>query len=146
MPSPKVLQPPHDVTTTTGSKAVFTCDFEAVTDKKIAQIHWLFNGSDLAGCSRFNSSISCIVKEQYNNTDYISSTLTIDLVQPDNAGQYTCYCSYNTSLLNVNGGQVIESDHESATLCIPDLGNYHLYSCNSLKERRHGKIYSEFIV
>ena len=41
-------------------------------------------------------------------------------MQTDNAGQYTCYCSYDTSQLNVDGVQVIESDHKSATLSISE--------------------------
>ena len=86
-------------------------------------MHWLFNGRDLAECSIFNQSISCTVTwpEFIDRVNvYISSTLTINSVQADNAGQYTCYCSYNTSLLNVhvNGVQVIESDHESAILSV----------------------------
>ena len=65
--------------------------------------------------------------------NYISSTLTIYSVQADNAGQYTCYCSYNTSLLNVDSDQVIESDHKSATLSVHS-GRWLLYylSCTSL--------------
>ena len=119
LPSPKVIGLPHNVITTVGSKAVFTCDFEAATDNKIAQIHWLFNGNDLAGCNTFNNSINCIVTEESNGTNIITSTLTIYPVHADNAGQYTCYCSYNTSLLNVDGVQVIKSDYKSATLSIP---------------------------
>ena len=113
---PKIMGPPHNLKTNVGSKAVFTCDFEATTDNKIAQIHWLFSGRDLAGCNRFNNSIKCTVTQQSIYKNHISSTLTIYPVQADNAGQYTCYCSYNTSLLNVDGVQVIESDHKSATL------------------------------
>ena len=119
VPRPKVIEPPGNVTTAVGSKAVFTCDFEATTDNKIAQIHWLFNGSDLAGCSRFQESINCTVTQQSTDKNHISSTLTIYSVQADNAGQYTCYCSYDTNLLNVDGVQVIESEHKSATLSIP---------------------------
>ena len=118
MPRPKVLEPPRNLNTTVGSKAVFTCNFEAATDNKISQIHWLFNGNDLAGCSRFNNSLNCTVTRQSTDKNYISSTLTIYPVQADNAGQYTCYCSYDTSLLSVDGVQVIESDHKSATLAV----------------------------
>ena len=118
VPSPKVLEPPYNLSLTVGSKAVFTCDFKAATDNKIAQTHWLFNGRDLAECSRFNTNTNCTVTQQSTDKNYISSTLTIYSVQADNAGQYTCYCSYNTSLLNVDGIQVIESDHKSATLSI----------------------------
>ena len=118
MPSPKVLEPPQDLNTTVGSKAVFTCDFEASTDNRIAQIHWEFNGKDLAGCKRFKDRINCTVTQQSTDTNYISSTLEIYSVQADNAGQYTCYCSYNTSMLNVDGVQIIQSEHKSATLSI----------------------------
>ena len=45
MPSPKVIKPPCNLNVTVGSKAVFTCDFEASTDNTIAQIHWEFNGN-----------------------------------------------------------------------------------------------------
>ena len=116
VPRPKVLEPPHNINTTIGSTVVFKCDFEAATDNKIAQIHWLFNDRDLAECSKFNSNTNCTVNQRYTDKNYISSTLTIDSVQADNVGQYACYCSYNTSLLNVDGVQVIESDHKSATL------------------------------
>ena len=119
VPRPKVIEPPQNVTTAVGSKAIFTCDFEAATDNKIAQIHWLFNGIDLAGCSRFQESINCTVIQNSTDKNYISSTLTIHSVQADSAGQYTCYCSYDTSSLNVDGVQVIESEHKSATLSIP---------------------------
>ena len=115
---PKVIEPPENVTTTVGSKAVFTCDFAAATDNKITQIHWLFNGRDLAGCNRFKDRLNCTVTQQSIYKNHISSTLTIYPVQADNAGQYTCYCSYNTSLLNVDGVQIIESDHKSATLSV----------------------------
>ena len=118
MPSPKVLEPPCNVNTTVGSKAVFTCHFEASTDNKIAQIHWEFNGTDLAGCKRFQHRISCTVTQNSTDTNYISSTLEIYSVQADNAGQYTCYCSYNTSILNVDDVQIIQSDHKSATLSV----------------------------
>ena len=117
VPSPKVLGSPHDVKTTVGSKTIFTCDFKSTTDTKVAQIHWLFNGRDLAGCSRFKDIINCTVT-QSTSKNYISSTLTIYPVQADNAGKYTCYCSYDTSLLNVDGVQAIESEHKSATLSI----------------------------
>ena len=123
LPNPKGLEPPHNLTTAVGSKAVFTCDFEAATDNEISQIHWLFNGKDLAGCSRFKDSINCTVTQQSTNkTNYISSNLTIYSVKADNAGQYTCYCSYNTNLLNVDGVQVIESKHKSATLSVVASG------------------------
>ena len=118
MPSPKILEPPHNLNATVGSTAVFTCDFKAVTNTEVAQIYWEFNATDLAGCSRFKDRTSCKIVQQSNGTNYISSTLTINPVQADNAGQYTCYCSYNTSLLNVDGVQVIESDHKSATLSV----------------------------
>ena len=118
MPSPKVLEPPRSLSTTAGSKAVFTCDFEASTDNKIAQIHWEFNGDDLAGCRRFQDRINCTVTQNSIDTNYISSTLEIYSVQAENDGRYTCYCSYNTSILNVDGIQVIQSDRKSATLSL----------------------------
>ena len=122
VPRPKILEPPENVITIVGYKAFFTRDFEAATDNKIAQIHWLFNGNDLAGCNRFKDRINCTVTQQSTDKNYISSTLTIYPVQADNAGQYTCYCSYDTSLLNVDGVRVIESDHKSATLSVLDSG------------------------
>ena len=118
MPRPNVLKSPRNLNTTVGSKAVFNCDFETATDTKIAQIHWLFNDKDLAGCNRFKDMVNCTVTQQSTDKNYISSTLTIYSVQADNAGQYTCYCSYDTSLLSVDGVQVIESDHKSATLSV----------------------------
>ena len=123
VPSPKVLEPPHNLNATVGSKAVFTCDFESATDTKVAQIHWLFNDTehDLKGCSRFKDIISCTVT-QSTSKNYISSTLTIYPVQANNAGQYTCYCSYDTSLLNVDGVQVIESERKAATLSVQPAG------------------------
>ena len=122
MPRPRVLGSPRNLNLTVGSAAVFICDFQSTTDNKIAQIHWLFNGTDLAGCNRFKDRIKCTVTQQSTDKNYISSTLTIYPVQADNAGQYTCYCSYDTSLLNVDGVQSIESDHISATLSVQDSG------------------------
>ena len=118
VPSPKVIEPPHNLSTTVGSTAVFTCDFEAATDNRISQIHWVFNGNDLAGCKRFQDRINCTVTQNSTDTNYISSTLEIHSVQADNAGQYTCYCSYDTNALNVDGVQVIQSDPKSATLSV----------------------------
>ena len=118
MPSPRVFEPPHDLHVIVGSKAVFTCDFEASTDSKIAQIHWEFNSDDLAGCRRFQDGINCTVTWNSIDTNRISSTLEINSVQADNAGQYTCYCSYDTSVLNVDGVPVIQSDRKSATLSV----------------------------
>ena len=118
MPSPKVLEPPHSLSTDIGSKAVFTCEFEASTDNEIAQLHWEFNGRDLGGCHEFRQRINCTITQQHNSTNYIKSTLEINPVQADNAGQYTCYCSYNTSTLNVDGVQTVQSEHKSATLSI----------------------------
>ena len=118
VPSPKVIKPPRNFNVTVGSKAVFTCDFEASTDNKIAQIHWEFNGNDLAGCKRLQDRINCTVTQNSTDTNYISSTLEIYSVQADNAGKYTCYCSYNTSTLNVNDVQIIQSDRKSATLSV----------------------------
>ena len=115
VPSPKVMVPPHNLSTTVGSKAVFTCEFEASTDKKLAQLHWEFNGSDLAVCQEFRDRINCTIT--LNGTNYITSTLEINAVQANNAGQYTCYCSYNTSILNVDV-QIIQSERKSATLYI----------------------------
>ena len=117
LPSPKVLEPPHNLNIAIGSKAIFTCEFEASTDNKVAQIHWEFNGSDLAECNKLTERINCTIT-QYNGTNNITSTLKINSVQADNAGQYTCYCSYNTSTLNVNGVQIIQSERKSATLSI----------------------------
>ena len=118
MPSPKVIEPPHSLSTAIGSKAVFTCEFEASTDNKITQLHWEFNGNDLAGCHEFTEIINCTITQQYNGANYITSTLKIHSVQSDNAGKYTCYCSYDTSTLNIDGVQVIQSEHKSATLSI----------------------------
>ena len=116
VPSPKVMVPPHNLSVATGSKAVFTCEFEASTDSKISQLHWEFNGSDLAGCQEFRDRVNCTIA--LNGTNYIISTLEIYSVQANNAGQYTCYCSYNTSTLNIDGGQIIQSERKSATLSI----------------------------
>ena len=118
VPRPKVLEPPHNINTIVGPKAVFTCDFESATDNKIAQIHWLFDGKDLAGCSRYKDTINCTVTQRSTDKNYISSTLTIYSVQADNAGQYTCYCSYDKNYLNVDGDQSIESERKSATLSV----------------------------
>ena len=118
VPRPKVLEAPRNVNKTVGSTAVFNCDFESATDNKIAQIHWLFNGRDLAGCSRYKDIINCTVAQYSTDKNYISSTLTIYSVQADNAGQYTCYCSYDKNYLNVDGHQSIESEHKSATLSV----------------------------
>ena len=63
MPRPKVLRSPHNLNITDGYTAVFTCDFEISTDIKIAQIHWLFNGSDLAGC--YKLCIMTFLKSAY---------------------------------------------------------------------------------
>ena len=116
--SPKVIESPHNLSTAIGSKAVFTCEFEASVDNNIAQLHWAFNGSDLAGCHEVTERINCTITQQYNGTNYIISTLEINSVQTDNAGQYTCYCSYKTSTLNVDGVQTIQSEQKSATLSI----------------------------
>ena len=118
LPSPKVLEPPRNFKTTIGSKAVFTCDFKASTDSKISQIHWEFNGTDLAGCKRFQDMINCTITQSSTDKNYISSILEIYPVQADNAGLYTCYCFYDTSTLNVDGAQVIQSDHKYATLSV----------------------------
>ena len=118
VPSPKVIEPPHNLSMAIGSNANFTCKFEASTDNEIAQLHWEFNGSDLAGCHEFRERINCTITQQHNDTNYITSTLEIISVQADNAGQYTCYCSYNTSTLNVDGVQTIQSECMSAILSI----------------------------
>ena len=119
VPWPKILEPPRNLNANVVSTATFTCGFEATTDNKIAQIHWLFNGSDLAGVKTFDYIFNYYtITQRSTDKNYISSTLTIYHVQADNAGQYTCYCSYNTNLLNVGGVQVIESDHKSATLSV----------------------------
>ena len=62
--------------------------------------------------------INCTVTKSSTATNYISSILEIYPVQADNAGQYTCYCSYDTSTLNVDEAQIIQSDHKSATLSV----------------------------
>ena len=118
LPSPKVLEPPRNFNATIKSKVVFTCDFEASTDSKISQIHWEFNGKDLAGCKRYQDRINCRVTQSSTDANYISSSLEIYPVQADNAGQYTCYCSYDTSTLNVDGVKTIQSDRKSATLSV----------------------------
>ena len=118
MPKPEVKEPLHNLDVTVGSTAVFTCDFKASTDNKITKIHWEFNNTDLAECRRLKNKINCTVTQYSSDTNYISSSLTIHSVQPNNVGNYTCYCSYNTSVLNVNGVQVIQSEHKSAVLSI----------------------------
>lgn len=118
MPSPKVLEPPHNLSTTAGSKAVFTCHFEASTDKRITQIWWEFNGKYLAGPGqkRFQDYA---VTQHSNDTNYIAGTLEIYSVQAGNAGQYTCYLNYDERGLNVNPqGQFIQSERKSATLSV----------------------------
>lgn len=109
-----------NVTVTVGSRATFTCDFKASTDNKITQIHWEFNGKDLAGCRRYNDRINCTVSQQSTDSNYVSSTLVVYPVQSDNAGQYSCYCSYDTNNLNIDHDTVksIQSDHKTATLSI----------------------------
>ena len=84
----------------------------------MVQIHWEFNGTDLAGCNEFKDIIKCTILQQSTSKNYISSTLTVYPVQTENAGQYTCYCTYATSLLNVDGFQPIESERKSATLSV----------------------------
>ena len=116
--SPKVLEQPINLNIAIGSNANFTCQFEASTDNKIAQVHWEFNGNDLAGCNKLTERINCTITQYNNGTNNITSTLKIYSIQADNAGQYTCYCSYNTSTLNVDGVQIIQSEHKSATLSI----------------------------
>ena len=116
VPSPKVMVPPHNLSVTIGSKATFTCEFEASTDNQIAQLHWEFNGSNLAGCQESRDRVNCTIT--LNGKNYIKSTLEINSVQANNTGQYTCYCSYNTSTLNVDGGQIIQSERKSATLSL----------------------------
>ena len=119
MPSPNLLMRlynTYDDIITAGSKTYLWCYFESSTDTKITQIHWLFNGSGLAGCSRLENSINCTILQQSIDKNHITSTLIIHPVPTENAGQYTCYCSYNTSLLNVNGVQVIESDHVAVNM------------------------------
>ena len=124
LPSPKVLEPPHNLSTAIGSKAVFTCMFEASTDYEIAHIHWQFKDTDLAGCHQFREGINCTITQKYNGTNNITSSLEIYPVQTHNAGQYTCYCSYNTSTLNVDDDQIIQSEHKSATLYVqPGIGS-----------------------
>ena len=67
--------------------------------------------------------INCTVTQSSTDTNYISSTLEIYPVQADNAGQYTCYCSYDTSTLNVDGGvKTIQSGRKSATLSVRSSG------------------------
>ena len=128
VPSPKVIDPPRNVTVIVGSKATFTCDFEASTNAEIAQIHWEFNGSDLGECKRFKDIINCTVTQQSTDTNYISSTLEIFPVQADSAGQYTCYCSYNMKILNVDEVTNIQSDHKSATLSTSESIGTHGHS------------------
>ena len=118
LPSPKVIEPPHNLSMAIGSNANFSCKFEASTDNEIAQLHWEFNDSNLAECHEFRERINCTITQQSSGINYIISTLEIISVQADNAGQYTCYCSYNTSTLNVDGDQTIQSERKSATLSI----------------------------
>ena len=66
--------------------------------------------------------INCTVTQSSTDTNYISSTLEIYPVQADNAGQYTCYCSYDTSTLNVDGVKTIQSGRKSATLSVRSSG------------------------
>ena len=82
-------------------------------------IHWEFNGKNLVGCKRFQNTISCTVHTHYySNVSYFSSTLEIYPVQADNAGQYTCYCSYNASAINVDDVEIIQSNRTSAILSV----------------------------
>ena len=66
--------------------------------------------------------------QQSTDTNYISSTLEIFPVQADSAGQYTCYCSYNMKILNVDEVTNIQSDHKSATLSTSESIGTHGHS------------------
>ena len=66
MPSPKVLNSPHNLKRTVGSEAVFTCDFESTNDTKVAHIHWVFNEKDLMGSGVTDSQKLSIVQLRSN--------------------------------------------------------------------------------
>ena len=80
--------------------------------------------------------INCTVTQSSTDTNYISSTLEINPVQADNAGQYTCYCSYDTSTLDVSGAPTIRSDRKSATLSVRSSG----------KDHSQGKIFNILVI
>ena len=124
------MEPPRSLSTTAGSKAVFTCGFEASTDERITQIWWQFNGKYLAGPGqkRFQNYA---VTWSSNDTNYIFGTLEIYSAQADNVGQYTCYCNYDERALDVNTSGFIQSDHKSAMLSVqPGIVMHCTQYCN----------------
>jgi len=113
------LDPPTNVSTDVGSTVTFTCGFQTTTNTSIAQFHWLFNGIDIIDYKRAHD-LNANVTNVPRGVNYILSTLTIYSIQADYAGEYSCYCAYDKTKLNVDNPGAIQSNVKVANLNISD--------------------------
>jgi len=116
------LNPPTNVSADTGSTVEFKCGISTTRDTSIAQIHWLYNGTDIEMYKR-DHYLNATVTNNLDYEDYILSTLTIYSIEQSNAGEYSCYCSYDKTKLSVDYAGTIKSTAKSASLNVPDKDN-----------------------
>jgi len=119
LPSPKVVDAPENVSANIGSTVKFNCGFQTTTNTSIAQIHWLYNGEDIEQYKIGHDLSANITNSSYKDS-YILSTLAIYSVQADNAGEYSCYCSYDKTKLDIEHPGTIQSDVKFANLNVSD--------------------------
>ncbi|XP_065884455.1 uncharacterized protein [Dysidea avara] len=119
LPSPKMLDPPTNVSADAGTTVNFTCEFQTTTDTAIVQFHWLYNDVDIEDYKRTHNLDAKVTNVPYMD-NCIVSTLTIYSIQHSNAGEYSCYCSYNKTKLDVDHSGTIKSNVMSANLNVSD--------------------------
>jgi len=112
-----LLNPPTNVNTVVGSTVNLTCGFQTTTNTSIARFHWLYDGRDIVD---YKTAHNLNVTNVPRGINYIQSTLIIYLVQADYAGNYSCYCSYDKTKLDVDDPGAIQSDIKSANLNVSD--------------------------
>ena len=114
-----MLDPPTNVSADAGTTVNFTCEFQTTTDTAIVQFHWLYNDVDIEDYKRTHNLDAKVTNVPYMD-NCIVSTLTIYSIQHSNAGEYSCYCSYNKTKLDVDHSGTIKSNVMSANLNVSD--------------------------
>jgi len=94
---PKLIKPPENVTARENTTGNFFCIFNSSTKKYFTNLKWLINGTHIINTldQRYQ-----ITERNVSSTDKIYLGLNISKVSRNDHGNYSCYCSYNKTMLN----------------------------------------------
>ena len=123
---PEVIEGPADVSAKATQNVQFKCEFEAPTATGVSIVVWLKDDfAVIQSSSHYNISMNPSVTDDGvgENTDHFISTLSILGVTNKDAGKYSCYCYYNTTMVTSTKSQYVISNVKSANLQIKSDDN-----------------------